>query len=152
MALAVFDYSTWALLYPQLAVTVAEPQAQALFNRAGRVYLNNSDQSPICDVDTRLDLLNMLVAHTAILSARSTSDGIVGRVSSASEGTVSVSSEYKGPDDASWFLQTPPGADYWQATAPYRLGRYYAPPEPYLGVGNGTYGGSYGFPGPHGWQ
>ena len=44
---------------------------------------------------------------------------IVGRISSASEGSVSVSSEYKdsGSPSEAFFTQTKYGAMFWQATA-----------------------------------
>ncbi|EDJ4876599.1 DUF4054 domain-containing protein, partial [Salmonella enterica] len=49
----------------------------------------------------------------------------VGRITSASQGSVSVSVDNSGSNDASWwYLQTPYGADYWQATAPYRSMEY----------------------------
>lgn len=48
--------------------------------------------------------------------------GIVGRVNNASQGDVSVASEYQAPPNASmaWFIQTKYGAQYWAMTAKYR--------------------------------
>jgi len=132
MGVAVFDYATWALLYPQVAATTPEPQAQAYFGQACLI-LNNTNCSVVRDVTQRLGLLNMLVAHIAIL-ADPTRGGLVGRISSATEGSVTVQAEYKGPNNAAWFLQTGPGAMYWQAIAAYRTAHYVPGPQPYLGV------------------
>ena len=54
---------------------------------------------------------------------------LVGRVASASEGSVSVSLEYASSTSVNqaWFFQTPYGAQFWQATAAYRQMRYVAP-------------------------
>ncbi|KAG1434388.1 hypothetical protein G6F55_014548 [Rhizopus delemar] len=58
--------------------------------------------------------------------------GLVGRVSSATEGSVSVSSDYSAPaGSAQWYLQTPYGAMYWEATAWLRVGRYVPGPIGY---------------------
>lgn len=52
--------------------------------------------------------------------------GIVGRIASATEGSVSVAAEYDAPPNASqaWLIQTKYGAEYWSATAKYRTARY----------------------------
>jgi hypothetical protein len=60
--------------------------------------------------------------------------GIVGRISQASEGDVSVSSEWSAPPNANaaYFLQTKYGADYWTMTARYRTALFIpAPPGAY---------------------
>lgn len=145
MAIAVFNYATWAAMYPDLATTVTEPAAQGYFNQACLI-LNNTDGSLVCDVNARLALLNMLTAHIAILASPARG-GLVGRISNATEGSVTVAVAYSGPDQAQWFLQTAPGAQYWQSTAQYRTAVYApAPPDcvdPYAGFG---YVGGFGNP------
>lgn len=132
MAVAVFNYATWAALYPALAAEVPPLQAEAYFGQACLI-LNNTDQSRVTDVNARLALLNMLVAHIAALGLPSRSS-LVGRINSATEGSVTVQAEYKGPDQAAWFLQTPYGAQYWQSTAQYRTAHYVPGPTRYLGT------------------
>lgn len=130
MAVAVFDYSVWSARYPELSATVAQPLASSYFDEAG-LYLNNTETSPVADVARRLVLLNMLTAHIAALNMPGSS-ALVGRVSNASEGSVSVQAEYAPPGTSAWFVQTKYGAAYWQATAYLRTMRYIA------GIGPGT--------------
>jgi hypothetical protein len=73
--------------------------------------------------------------------------GIVGRINNASEGDVSVTSEWSAPPNASqaYFVQTKYGADYWTYTARYRTAIFLpAPPSAYnplAGYGIGPWGG-----------
>src|SRR5262249_32656248 len=81
-------------------------------------------------------LMNMVTAHIAALNSQSQGDSDpgapkdanspVGRIASATEGSVSVSTEYAPMANGSeaWFLQTRYGAAFWAATAVYRTARY----------------------------
>lgn len=133
MAVAVFDYAAWAARYPELAGAVSEQLAASLFVEAG-LYLDNTDCSPVQDVSIRLVLLNMIVAHLAVLGGAldgGAPSGVVGRVSSATEGSVSVTSELNlESGTAAWFAQTQYGLSFWQAAKRYR-GMHYRPgPRP----------------------
>lgn len=133
MAVAVFDYAAWVARYPEFGA-VSEQRAALFFAEAG-LYLDNTDASPVQDVAMRLVLLNMATAHIAALSGALNADGkpsgLVGRVSSASEGSVSVSTELGlVPGSAVWFQQTSYGLSFWQATKGYRSAVYVAP-QPY---------------------
>jgi hypothetical protein len=133
----VFSYEVWAARYPSLAANVSEPLAQAYFDEA-QLFCDNSRCSPVRNLAIRAVLLNLLVAHVASLnmSAGATSGGstsgpaagpspLVGRITSATEGSVSVTSEMDvPPGSAQWFNQTPYGAEFWAATAAYRTMRY----------------------------
>ncbi len=128
MAIAVFDYGAWSTLYPELAAAVPEPRAALLFQQAG-LYLDNSDASPVQDVGRRLMLLDMLVAHLAVLGGAleqgGAPSGLVGRVTSASEGSVSVSVDAGiEPGSAAWFGLTNYGYAFWAATKSLRSARY----------------------------
>jgi hypothetical protein len=150
MAVVAFVYADWAARYPALAATVAEPLATMLFAEAG-LSCDNTDSSVVCDVSERTILLYMVTAHLAEINKPGAS-GIVGRVSNASEGSVSVASDYgTQPMSAAYWLQTPYGAAYWQATAKYRTMMYDPGPSPFLGVpgflgGGPDYGGGFGAP------
>jgi len=133
MAIAAFDYAAWVLRYPEFGAVSAE-RAALFFAEAG-LYLDNTDASPVGDVTYRGVLLNMLTAHIAALSGALEADGkpsgLVGRISSASEGQVSVSVDAGAlPGSAAWFTQTPYGLAYWQATKRLR-GASYVPAPPY---------------------
>lgn len=120
-AVVEFDFAAWAAAYPALAKDLTPSQAQGYFDLAC-LSLNNTPASLVRDLNERRMLLWLLVAHQAQLGANgSTSGGMVGHVSSASRGSVSVSSDTSGlPKDAGWFGQTQYGLTYWQATVKYR--------------------------------
>jgi hypothetical protein len=146
MAAAVFNYGQWALLYPNLALCVSEPQAQAFFLQAG-LYCDNSDCSPISDLAQRLMLMNLLVAHLAEINHRIAqgNGGLVGPIRQAQEGSVSVTvaiPDVRGLEF--WFLQTPYGAQYWAATAGYRTAHYVAAPPYDFGPYGFGFGGGWG--------
>jgi hypothetical protein len=127
LTVATFDYALWAARYPELATSVNPMLANEYFAEAGG-YLDNTDNSPVADPTTRLRLLNMLVAHIAALNAPlngQASTAGVGRVSQASEGSVSVTLDMGTTSaNAAWFQQTKYGAAFWQATASLRTMRY----------------------------
>lgn len=132
MASAVFDYAAWSLRYPDLGGAVDANRAALFFAEAG-LYLDNTDISPVQDVNVRLMLLGMLTAHIAVLSGAlepgGTPSGMVGRVSSATEGSVSVSVDSGlAPGTAAWFQQTSYGLSFWQATKRCRSATYVAAP------------------------
>lgn len=139
-----FDYAVWVARYPEFS-SVSQPLAQSYFNEA-TIYLDNTACSIVQDTARRAVLLNMLTAHIAALNRKGT-DGqlaspLVGRIDSATEGSVSVHADMPGGTaNAAWFQQTPYGAAYWQATAQYRTMRYVPGPVtpipfgwPYAGV------------------
>jgi hypothetical protein len=135
----VFDYATWAATYPYLAQSVNSTQAAMYFLQA-ELYCDNTPQSIVDNCHgQRVLLLNMLVAHIALMNASINGQpptALVGRISQATEGSVTVASEMNyAPGSAQWFMQTQPGAAYWQATARYRkmtyVPRYSAAPNPF---------------------
>lgn len=132
MASVVFDVVTFKARYPEFNA-VAEPLLQAYFTEA-TLYLSNADNSPVQDLARRALFLYMLTAHIAYINGALNADGSanpVGRVSSASEGSVSVSLEYQTPGSAAWFVTSQYGAAYWQATSSLRQFRYIAQPTRY---------------------
>ena len=122
ISVVVFDYATWSTLYPQFA-GVNAVQAGLYFQQA-TLYLDNTPGSAVQNLVKRALILNMLTAHIAALGLQAAKGGLVGRVSSASEGSVSVSTDYQVTKGAEWFAQTPYGAAAWQAMAAYRTFRY----------------------------
>jgi len=125
-----FDYPEWIGMYPMFNVeptVTTELAAQNYFNLAGELYLRNDGSGPISDPARQKTLLYLLTAHLAALftgvSGQAPS-GVVGRVSSASQGSVSVSTELSTSPGAAWFTQTPWGFLFWQGTAALRTARY----------------------------
>ena len=125
-----FDYTVWSAAYPELAVYVSSAQAQEYFNIATSVHRNDGG-GPVNDATQQLNLLNLLTAHIAFLFAppaagQAPNNNLVGRINSASQGSVSVQAAYSNnvSDQMAWFIQTKYGAMYWAATAPYRTMRY----------------------------
>lgn len=137
----VYNYTTFVTLFPEMA-GLSTGQAQAYFLRAG-LYFANSATNPALrnGIDHMTLLMYLVTAHIAMLTAPKDANGnvsssgsaaspIVGRINSASEGSVSVGAELQGsgsPSEA-FFTQTQYGFEFWQATAQYRTMRYVANP------------------------
>lgn len=138
MPAVTFNYAGFIARYPEFA-GLSTDQADAYFGEAG-LYCTNETTNPAFPAGILPTLLNMLTAHIAWLNAPRDANGlpassgapaspIVGRISSASEGSVSVQTESQyPPGTAQWYQQTKYGAAYWAATAPYRTMRYAAQP------------------------
>lgn len=126
MVAAVFNYANWILLFPEFANTVSANQADILLPVTG-AYLRNDACGPGTTVAQQTTLLNLIMAHCAQLfygSSTQPLSPLVGRVNSATEGSVSVGVDFpQNPEDA-WYNQTKYGAAFRQATAPYRTMRY----------------------------
>jgi hypothetical protein len=127
--IATFNYGLWTSQFPALAPIVNQAQAQAYFDLATTIHRNDGG-GPVNNVATQLNLLNMLTAHLAQLftppAPGQQPSTIVGRINSATQGSVSVQAAYSTNvgQQMAWFIQTPAGAMYWTATAPYRTMRY----------------------------
>ena len=123
MASATFDYQAWSLVWPALASTTPQPQAQAYFDMAS-LWLRNDGCGPVWSDVVQAQLMNCLVAHLAALNQDVGSASSVGRTSSASQGGWSTSLDFPMSNQGAWFQQTQPGAMFWAAMAPYRTMRY----------------------------
>ena len=98
----VFDYPTWMACYPEFSA-VTQPRAQMFFDIAC-TFCDNTACSPVPAQSPRATYLNMLTAHVAALSGGLTACGVVagggggaapvGRIASATEGSVTVSFDY----------------------------------------------------------
>ncbi len=124
MPAASFDVAKFRARYPEFSA-VSDPTLLEYFLEA-ELYFNNTGASLEQDLDRRLLLLNMIVAHIAA-NANAT---LLGRVTSATEGSVSVTADTGAiPGSMSWFMWTKYGAAYWQATRRYRTFRYITHPS-----------------------
>ena len=120
-----FDFPTWAASYPEFA-GLPPSLIAGYFMTAGTIC-DNTPASIVTDASVggmRSVLLGVLTAHITALMKPGSSP-LVGRINSATEGSVTVQAEM-APATASsaWFMQTKYGALYWQMTSAYRTMRY----------------------------
>jgi hypothetical protein len=139
--IVIFDYPSWIGMYPEF-VAVTQPRATGFFRQAC-VFCDNTPCSPIPAQEPRATYLDMMTAHIAAMNGGLTACGVpaggggaalVGRITSASEGSVSISVADIGGGDgpgAQWYYQTPYGAAFWVATAQYRTWQYFIGPQPF---------------------
>ncbi len=121
-----FDYTSWAAMFPQFSA-LTEQQVEGLILPLAQQYHANDGSGPVLTASTQTNLLNLMVAHVAQLMFGPNgtgANGAVGRISNATEGSVSLQTEFPTEATNAWFLQTQWGAMYWQACAPYRTMRY----------------------------
>ena len=148
-----FNYTAWTVLFPELA-SVSEVQATQYFGVA-TMYVRNDGGGPIRDVNMLTNALNFTTAHVAKLLSQETNGvpttggtspppGIVGRINTANQGSVSVGLDFpEQQPNAAWWNQTTYGAMVWSMLKPYRTARYlgstrrrtYNPPARYFGWG-----------------
>lgn len=127
------DIAKFRALFPEFDA-VTDVQLQFLFDEATD-FLSNDAYSAVSDLSKRERLLYLLMAHLAYGrygdSKGNGASGFVGRISSASEGSVSVGSDLGDVGaGTAWYTQSPYGLSFWQATKVYRMAHYY-PGTPY---------------------
>lgn len=134
-----FNYDGLVKMFPAMAPV--GPELLEVYWTIATTMHANDGSGPIGSTSLQSSLLNMLTAHIAQLfapkdpagnpsAAGNTTAGVVGRVQSATEGSVSISTaalEGFNTAQASWLGQTQFGAMYWAATAQFRTMRYVAP-------------------------
>lgn len=139
MTVVVFDPAAFIVRFPEFA-TVNASYLQALFDDGAALLLDNTDCSPIQDVNKRARLLNLIVAHLCKLAPPAAGPGVggqdmVGRITNATQGSVSVAAEMLTQSaSAAYWNQTQYGALYWAGTAFARTMRHVAAPRRNLGV------------------
>jgi hypothetical protein len=97
------------------------------------MLLDNSATSPVQDVGQRTAILNLITAHICALRQSlggQPSSPLVGRISEATEGSVSVKAEMNvAPGSAQFWAQSKYGLQAWQMLLPFRSARYYPGPR-----------------------
>jgi hypothetical protein len=134
----VFDLDEFIGIYPEFS-TAASGTLATNFNLA-TLNLSNCCGSAVFDPNVRQSLLYLLTAHISLLftpcgANNNQPPGIVGRVSSAGEGSVSVSAEMPTTIEAGWYNQTKYGAQFWAITAAVRTMHYVPAPCNQNGLG-----------------
>src|SRR6266496_3563481 len=108
-----FSYEAWVARYPEF-IGIPSGQAQAFFNEA-TLFHRNDGGGPVSTAAIQSTLLNMVTAHIAkryiTVNGQPASD-LVGRITNASEGSVSVASEMGdvASGTKAWWMQTKYGA------------------------------------------
>ncbi len=140
--LVTFSFATWTSLYGEFS-GCSPAQGQNWFNRASFLCDNSACNPVACQPGMVESLLYLLTSHIAWLNAPRDARGnpatngspappIVGRINSASEGSVSVGADMgdanAGSPSQAWYMQTHYGSEYWAATAGVRTARYSALP------------------------
>lgn len=131
-----FDNAEFIAAWPEFT-GISSGKNQTAFGLA-TLLLNNSCCSVISDANQRLTLLYVLTAHVGFI-INGTNDGagnvnppygVVGRIASATEGSVTAAVEWASEvsDSEAFYLQSKYGALFWQMTAPYRTMLYFGPP------------------------
>lgn len=128
-AIASFNYEIWQAQFRKFT-TVSQVQAQGYWNEACLLH-NNTGNGPVNDPVMQQTLLNLIVAHIAFLDVghdgnpSAASQGLVGRVSSASQGSVSLSTDMPGiGENEAFWAQSEYGIRYHRAMLPFRTFRY----------------------------
>jgi len=132
-----FDNAEFIAAWPEFT-GIPSGRNQVAFNFA-TLLLNNSCCSLVSDANVRMALLYILTAHVGFL-INGTNDGagnvtppyqVVGRLASATEGSVTAATEYSSEvsDSEAFYIQSKYGALFWQMTAQYRTMHYIGPPS-----------------------
>lgn len=126
-----FNYAQWTLLFPQFS-NLTSDQVVGVVLPLAEQYCRNDGGGPVSSAATQTNLLNLMVAHCCQLLYGSTTQPLsplVGRINSATEGSVSVQTDFPTTPNNAWFLQTQFGAMFWQASSVYRTMRYIPGPR-----------------------
>lgn len=137
----VFDFPTWVALFPEFGALNAT-LGGAYFTRATGSIIANATTNPAFNDGNLSYLIYLATSHVAWLSCPKDPSGnpsatgqpaspLVGRINSASEGSVSVQTEWPANDPVAqekYLTQTKYGAELWNALAQYRTAQYAARP------------------------
>lgn len=122
MPAVIFDSAEFKLVYPQF-IDLPDEQLQHFFD-AATILVDNSERSKVPfnppKIMTRKVILYALVCHFATLFLRG--GGVVGSLTSASEGSVSTGFTVPTNPNAAWFNQTQCGAFAYQLMLPFIVG------------------------------
>ena len=106
---------------------LTDAQLNGIILPIAQIYCRNDGGGPVTLASTQTALLNLMVAHVATLlfgPDGATPTTLVGRIASAGQGSVNVSTEFPVTQSEKWFTQTQWGAAYLQAVAAYRSMTY----------------------------
>lgn len=129
-----FSYSLWIGQFPEFSAL--SPEQGLFYFDLATVIQRNDGTGPVRNPTTQLNLLNLLTSHMATLYSQSLGDqspgapkpanSPVGRINSATEGSVTVQTDYGTvtSQQQAFMIQSKYGATWWALTAQYRTARY----------------------------
>ena len=137
----IFDFPQFTALFPEFS-GLGPALCSAYFMRATGNIISNSTTNPMYGDGNLPFLIYLATAHVAYLNCPKDQAGnpsaggtpasqAAGRVSSASQGSVSVQTEWPANDPSGqekYLMQTKYGQEYIAAMGPYKTGRYAARP------------------------
>jgi hypothetical protein len=142
-----FDPAQWTTQFPEFLPI--QGLGQTYFNLATATFAANDVTNPAFNDGNLPTLLNLATSHVAWLLCPKDGNGnptnavgassapnIVGRISNATQGSVSVQTEWGGGDPTAlekYLIQTKYGAAYWAGTSQYRTAQYAARPTIVIG-------------------
>ena len=131
-----FNLAAWRLAFPEFS-TIADAQILG-YEGMAEILHRNDGGGPVSTANSQTQLLNLVVAHIAYLFGGvngQPAPEVVGRINSASEGSVSVGLDM-GPvtNSQAWWITSRYGALYWTMTTVYRRMRYLPSGGSYAGV------------------
>lgn len=127
-----FSYPAFVAQFPAFGYLTSD-QVQNYWTMA-TTFVRNDGGGPVNNATVQSMLLGFATAHLCQLFAP-TAQGqaaspLVGRISNASEGSVSVATEMQMPaGTAQWWNQTQYGASFWEASKSFRTMRYIPGPQ-----------------------
>ncbi len=122
-----FDLAQWRLLFPEFS-NVTDAQLNGPVWTMAQQYCRNDGGGPVCAPEMQTELLNLMVAHIAQMlygSTTSPATGLVGAVSSATEGSVSVSVNVVVNASNQFYMVTRYGQMFFALSLPFRQARYW---------------------------
>jgi hypothetical protein len=129
-----FNYATWSQMFPMFS-TLTPDQVTGMALPLAEQYCRNDGGGPVTTAATQTNLLNLMVAHICQLlfgvNGQKPSP-LVGRISDATQGSVSVRADFPQTVNSAWYNQTPFGAAFWAATASYRRMTYLPGPRRFM--------------------
>lgn len=140
-AIAVLDLAAFRLAFKAFTTAPDDATIRSYFALGGEVWLRNDGTGRVRTVELQTQLMYLLTAHLCQLFSGpdgNNPSGLVGRISSATEGSVTVATEFESTKNSAWFDQTPYGATFWQATASFRSFPAYVPGRSRFGNGMGA--------------
>jgi hypothetical protein len=146
-SIVAFNYPQFVAQFPEFE-QVDQATISGWFTVAGATICRNDGLGPVSNATTQMVLMMFATAHLIQLfvsqlngqpntesPAAVPPPNIVGRISSATEGSVAVQAEMSAPPSAAaaFWYQTRYGTAWWAMTAPYRTFRYLPGPQRYFG-------------------
>jgi|SRR5580700_1223699 hypothetical protein len=146
-------YGPWIALFPEFSNTVSEAQF-SLWLIVTTTLHRNDGGGPVTNAQSQTTLLSLALAHLCFIYLGTNTQPAaqtVGRINSASEGSVAVTTDYGAnvSQSMAFWIQTKYGALYWQMTSVYRTMRWIPNPRPAItsniyGPGPGPWGNGWG--------